>query len=60
MVGERQVALQRAAQVVVGEQVPLHARVAAQLVFQKVDPTAVQRVGYVMVAGNPIPMKGAE
>jgi imidazolonepropionase-like amidohydrolase len=23
-----------------------------------VDPTAVQRVGYVMVAGNPIPMKG--
>jgi imidazolonepropionase-like amidohydrolase len=25
-----------------------------------VDPTAVQRVGYVMVRGNPIPMKGAE
>jgi imidazolonepropionase-like amidohydrolase len=25
-----------------------------------VDPTAVQRVGYVMVAGKPIPMKGAE
>ena len=23
-----------------------------------VDPTAVQRVGYVMVEGNPIPMKG--
>jgi imidazolonepropionase-like amidohydrolase len=25
-----------------------------------VDPTAVQRVGYVMVRGNVIPMKGAE
>jgi imidazolonepropionase-like amidohydrolase len=25
-----------------------------------VDPTAVQRVHYVMVRGNPIPMKGAE
>jgi imidazolonepropionase-like amidohydrolase len=25
-----------------------------------VDPTAVQRVGYVMVEGKPIPMKGAE
>jgi hypothetical protein len=23
-----------------------------------VDPTAVQRVGYVMVEGRPIPMKG--
>jgi imidazolonepropionase-like amidohydrolase len=25
-----------------------------------VDPTAVQRVGYVMVGGASIPMKGAE
>jgi imidazolonepropionase-like amidohydrolase len=24
------------------------------------DPAAVQHVGYVMVEGNPIPMKGAE